>query len=158
MHSLSGQELLCIWEVAQHQHSVNQALTILAVAEPDVPQDELLSSSIVQRDARLLAVRLATFGSQVAGDAECTDCQERLEFTLDVADIRVVPESPSDGATTSRVYEATIEGYKLHFRLPNSLDLAHIVRCRDELTARTLLLQRCVLHASLDRQEVAPTH
>jgi hypothetical protein len=155
MHSLSGQELLRIWEVAQHQHPVSQALTILAVAEPGVPQDELLGMSIGQRDARLLTVRLATFGSQLAGYAECTACQERLEFTLDVADIRVVPERTNDAATTNQVYEAPIEGYELRFRLPNSLDLAHIVCCRDELTARALLLQRCVLHASLDGQEVA---
>jgi hypothetical protein len=158
MHSLSGQELLRIWEVGQHQHSVSQALTILAVAEPEVSQDELLALSIGQRDARLLAVRVATFGSQLVGYAECTDCQERLEFTLDVADIRVVPESQRDSASTSRVYEATIEDYKLRFRLPNSLDLAYIVRCRDELIARTLLLQRCVLHTSLEGQEVEQTN
>jgi len=154
MRSLSGQELLRIWEVAQHQHLVSQALTILAVAEPEVNQDELLALSIGQRDARLLTARQATFGSQLAGYAECITCQERLEFILDVADIRITPESANNGATVNQVYEATIEGYELHFRLPNSRDLAQIARCRDALVARTFLLQRCVIHASLDGQEV----
>ncbi len=154
MSSLSGQELLHIWEVAQHQHPVSQALTILAAAEPEVNQDELLALSIGQRDARLLTARQATFGSQLVGYAECIACQERLEFTLDVADIRITPESANNGATVNQVYEANIEGYELHFRLPNSLDFAQIAHCRDILFARTLLLQQCIVEASLDGQEV----
>ncbi len=169
MHGLLAQELLYIWEMSLQQHPVDRALTILAVALPEMPRDELLALSAGQRDAHLLAVRERTFGSQLAGFAECPDCQERLEFALDVADIRAMPqiENGTEGATKDvteiedgtggainlaprqGVYEVTIEGYDLRFRLPDSLDLAQIARCGDVDAARNLLVQRCVVHAAI---------
>jgi len=185
MRGLLVQELLYIWDVALRQHPVDRALTILAISLPEMPRDELLALSIGQRDTHLLAVRERTFGSQLAGFAECPDCQERLEFVFDVADIRAMPqiEDGTGGATkdvtegainraptdllpdyfvgeqyqapTNQVYEVTIEGYDLLFCLPNSLDLAQVVRCGDVTAARTLLVQRCVLQASRDDGAVA---
>jgi hypothetical protein len=177
MRGLLAQELLYIWEAALRQHPVDRALTILAISLPEMPRDDLLALSIGQRDAYLLAIRERTFGSQLAGFAECPTCQERLEFMLDVGDIRVVPEiedgtagamnrNPTDllpdyfvkvhnRAPTNQVHEVTIEGYDLRFRLPNSLDLAQIARCGDVDAARNLLVQRCVLQASQDGVEVA---
>jgi uncharacterized protein (UPF0212 family) len=177
MRGLFAQELLYIWEVALPQHPVDRALTILATALPEMPWDELLALSAGQRDIHLLAVRERTFGSQLAGFAECPDCQERLEFVFDVADIRAMPqiEDGTGGATkevtevedgtgaainrtpTQDVYEVKIEGYDLCFRLPNSLDLAQIVRCGDVDAARNVLVQRCVLQASQDGVGVAAT-
>src|SRR6266702_2021882 len=92
MRGLLAQELLYIWERGLQQHPVDRALTILAMALPEMPRDELLALSVGQRDTHLLAVREATFGSQLAGFAECPACQERLEFVFDVADIRAAPE------------------------------------------------------------------
>jgi hypothetical protein len=175
MHSLSAQELLLIWEVGLRQHPVDRALTILALALPKVLRAELLALSVGQRDAHLLAVRERTFGAQLAGFAECSACQERLEFVLDVVDIRAMPQiedgtggAMKDGteiedgtrgainrAPTQGIYEVAIEGYDLRFRLPNSLDLAQVVRCGDVTVARNLLVQRCVLQASRDDGAVA---
>jgi hypothetical protein len=177
--------------VGLQQHPVDRALTILALALPKAPRDELLALSVGQRDAHLLAVRERTFGAQLDGFAECSACQERLEFVFDVADIRAMPqiEDGTGGATkdvteiedgtegainraptdllpdyfvgeqnqapTNQVYEVTIEGYDLRFCLPNSLDLAQVVRCGDVTAARNLLVQRCVLQASRDDGAVA---
>jgi hypothetical protein len=154
MRGLSAQELLRIWEVALRQHPVDRALTILAVALPEVPRDELLALSVGQRDARLLSVRERTFGPQLAAFAECSACQERLEFVFDVTDIRVTPEIEGP---TNQVQEVTLAGYDLRFRLPNSVDLAQIVRCRDVVSARNLLVQRCILHVSQDDGETSVT-
>lgn len=154
MRGLSAQELLRTWEVALRQHPVDRALTILALALPEVPRDELLALSIGQRDARLLTVRERTFGSQLAAFTECSACQERLEFKFDVTDIRVTAEVEG---STNQVQEVTLEGYDLYFRLPNSIDLAHIVRCRDVVAASNLLVQRCILQASQDDRETAVT-
>jgi hypothetical protein len=60
-------------------------------------------------------------------------------------------------APTNQLHEVTIEGYKVRFRLPNSVDLAQIACCRDIVAARNLLVQRCVLQASLDGVEVGVT-
>jgi hypothetical protein len=163
MISLSEQDILQVWETGLRQHPVDRALSILAMALPEVPRDELLALSAGQRDTHLLAVRERTFGSQLAGFAECPACQERLEFVLDVGDIRVVPEieDGTGGATrnvtegainrapTQGVYEVTIEGYDLRFRLPNSIDLAQIARCGDVDAARNVLVQRCIVHAAI---------
>lgn len=153
MRSLSGQELLLIWEVAQYQHPVDQALTILTVALPDVPRDDLLALSVGQRDTRLLDVRQATFGSWFAGFAECAVCQERLEFTFDATDIRSL--AGGEPVEMPLVCTQIIESYELRFRLPNSLDLAHVARFRDVLAARNLLIQRCVLQISQQGVELA---
>jgi hypothetical protein len=153
MRGLSGQELLRIWEVAQYQHPVDKALTILNVALPDVPRDDVLALSIGQRDTHLSIVRQATFGSQCTGFAECPACQERSEFTFDLADIHTVSgQIPADAPLEGTL---TFEDYELRFRLPNSLDLADIARFRDVLAARNLLIQRCVLQISQHGDELA---
>src|SRR5712691_8789620 len=151
MHGLFAQELLHIWEVALRQHPLDRALTILAVALPEMPREKLLALSVGRRDAHLLAVRERTFGSQLAGFAECPECQERLEFVFDVADIRVAPEVED---LTNQVLEVAIEEYNLRFRLANSVDLAQIVRCQDMVAAYNVLVQRCILHATQDGREV----
>jgi uncharacterized protein (UPF0212 family) len=156
MHGLSARELLYVWEVALQQHSVDRALTILAMALPEMLRDELLTLSVGGRDAHLLTVRERTFGSQLAGFAECPACQKQLEFAFNMADIRAVPQT--EGAInrtfTHEAYEVTIEGYNLSFRLPNSLDLAQTARCGDVVAARNLLVQRCVLQAYRNSVEV----
>src|SRR6266487_6540595 len=93
MHGLSARELLYVWEVALQQHSVDRAVTILAMALPEMLRDELLTLSVGGRDAHLLTVRERTFGSQLAGFAECPACQKQLEFAFNMADIRAVPQT-----------------------------------------------------------------
>jgi hypothetical protein len=49
----------------------------------------------------------------------------------------------------------TSEGVELHFRLPNSLDLAAISSSRDVAAARDELVRRCLLQACQDSHDVA---
>ena len=87
MSVLSGATLIRIWEVGQRLHPVDQALIILAAAFPQMSRDELAALPIGQRDAHLLTVHEESFGPQLAGLAECPQCQEQLEFSFHVADI-----------------------------------------------------------------------
>jgi hypothetical protein len=151
MRGLSAQELLYTWEVALRAHSVERAITILEMVLPEVPRDELLALSVGQRDARLLSIREATFGSELAGFAVCPACQERLEFAFNINDIRVLQENL---ISTEQVQEVSIEGYHLYYRLPNSSDLAQIACFQDVMAARDLLLQRCILRAYQENVEV----
>ncbi len=146
MHVLSAQELLRAWEIGLEQHPLDRALTILEIACPESSRDALAALSIGQRDTRLFAIREKTFGVRLAGLATCPACQGQLEFVLNGADLRAAADKDS----TEQVQQTTIEGYSLHFRLPNSLDLAAIVNCGDVVTARGLLVQRCVLRAYQD--------
>ncbi|MFZ3168358.1 MAG: hypothetical protein WA130_12135 [Candidatus Methanoperedens sp.] len=142
MHPLSAQDILQVWELGQRQHPVGRALTMLAAACPDMMRDKLACLSIGQRDACLLTLREQTFGAKLNGFAECTQCKERTEFTMNVADIRVASNSDE------QVYELTVEGFDLRFHLPNSLDLAAIINCNDQAEARSLLVQRCLLQVN----------
>jgi hypothetical protein len=157
MHGLSAHELLYIWEVGWPQHPVDRAMTILAAAFPEASREELLNLSIGQRDRYLLAVRERTFGSQLVSFAECTACQERLEFTLDAADISDTAEMGSTGNsfTIDHEHELIIAGYEVRFRIPNSLDLAQVVRGQDAVAARNLMIQQCVVRSTQDGVEVA---
>jgi hypothetical protein len=151
MRGLSAQELLYTWEVALRAHSVEQAITILEMALPEVPRGELIALSVGQRDARLLSIREATFGTRLDGFAECPACQARLEFAFNVSDIRVLPENR---ISAKQAQEVAIEGFNLRYRLPDSSDLAQIVCFQDVMVARDLLLQRCVLQARQENVEV----
>jgi uncharacterized protein (UPF0212 family) len=149
MHSLSASEMVQIWEIGQSQHWLDRALTMLSVACPEKSVQDLVALSIGQRDAYLLTLRELTFGSDLNGFAECPKCSERLEFDLQVSDIRLIDLTqpvPAD-------YQLETEGYHLQFRLPNSQDLATIVACKDVELATTMLLQRCLLKC--DRDQIA---
>lgn len=142
MRSLSPHDLLHIWEQGQRQHPVDQALTILAAACPELTLEHLAGLSIGQRDARLLDLWAQTFGATLYGAATCPQCAARLEFPIAVADIRL--PAPSEAPRPELVTEDLTVG----FRLPNSKDLAAMTGCADVTTAWRLLAQRCVVHAS----------
>jgi T4 bacteriophage base plate protein len=147
---LSAQEMLIIWERGLHQHPVERALTTLNVAMPALAPDALLALSIGQRDACLLTLHEATFGVRLESFVECPACQERLEFTLNVTDIRVTDER--EGATSEQ--QALIDGYEVRFRLPNSRDLITIARLLDVKQARSTLVERCIIEAKRDGETV----
>lgn len=142
MHPLSANEILRVWELGQKQHPVGRALTILAFACPDLTWDKLVGLSIGQRDAYLLTLRERTFGGIINGFAGCMQCGERIEFTTNVADIRIACPS------VEQVYELTVEGFDLRFRLPSSLDLVTIIKCNNPAEARSMLVQRCLLQVN----------
>ena len=151
MRPLSAHDLLRIWEMGEDQHPLDRALTLLAVACPELTWDELAALSVGQRDVRLLTLREQTSGPRLNGFAECPRCAERLEFDVAVADLRVAAEP--DAGEEAR--ELVFDGLALRFRLPNSRDLAAVLDCQDPAAARNLLVQRCVLEASHDGVPVA---
>ncbi len=152
---LSAQEMLVIWERGLHQHPVERALTMLSVALPEFALDALLALTIGRRDAYLLTLHEITFGARLESVVECPACQERLEFTLNVADIRTAPEREVGNTGETGEQQATIDGYEMSFRLPNSRDLITIARLLDVGQARSTLVQRCLIEAKRDGESVA---
>jgi len=151
MRRLTGQEIVRIWEVGLGQHPLDQAMTMLMSAYPEASRDTLALLSIGQRDACLFAVREQMFGSRLSSLAVCPTCQEQIEFVLNMADMRITPSIEPTGD----VFTLTTDEGELHFRLPNSLDLAAIVGSNDLVTARNKLVQRCVLQTNRDGSDVA---
>jgi hypothetical protein len=147
-NTLSEQDILSIWEFGLRQHPVDRALTVLAVANPSLSRAHLLASSVGQRDMALLAIREQVFGASFASYAECPQCRAALEFAFSANDIRVgaAPET-NDG----QVLTFECDGYTLEARLPDSADQLAIVGCGDVASARTLLLQRCIVSSAYQR-------
>ena len=150
MHTLSGEEILHIWEIGLYQDPIERALTMLSTAFPQASRDELLVLSIGQRDAYLLSVRERTFGSQFVGFAVCLQCQEKLEFTFDASDVRV-GMAPLE--SIGQIQQIVVDDHELYVRLPNSVDLAAMRGCPDVASARNLLLQRCVSRVVCNGEE-----
>jgi hypothetical protein len=145
MQGLSAAELLGVWELGLAQSPLQRALTLLAAAAPDIPPEALSNLSIGERDARLLTLREWTFGPQLNGLTTCPGCNERLELTFEVSDVRARTESST--AEPGDALSLCVADYEASFRLPNSLDLAAISVSQGIAASREFLFQRCVLTA-----------
>lgn len=151
MRALSTSELLNVWERGIALQPVQRALALLAAACPETSPDMLAQLSIGQRDARLLTLREWAFGSQLVSLAVCPECQERLEMDFPIADLHTEP-----AAAPAEEELLTAEGYEICFRRLNSLDLLAIASNENGDESRERLLQRCVLQAFHENQEVSP--
>jgi len=134
MRALSATELLSVWESGASLVPLQRALTMLAFACPEASSDSLARLTIGQRDARLLALREMTFGSEVTGVTDCPECGEKIELSLNCSQIRSTTEAePPD----ELVVQAN--GSEVRFRLPTSADLLAI-------KSPEQLLERCLLN------------
>ncbi len=131
MRLLSASELLALWEQGVHQNSIEQALSILSACT-GAPWEELAVLPIGERDARLFAVYERLFGPELHAFTECSNCGERLEYSLPV------PRGASVATTQMERRSQTLQ-----LRPLNSADLAAIRDCGDERQGRRLLAERC---------------
>lgn len=143
MRPLSTRELLRAWEEGRGQTLVDRALLLLAQACPDESADELAALPVGRRDRRLLTLREWAFGRQLTCVARCPACDERLEASFSVEDVRT-DEAPPETEPADFDFEA--EGYEISFRLPDSADLAAFQELGGAAERRHLL-ERCVLSA-----------
>ncbi len=142
MEALTVPELLDAWEQGLGRPQFERALVLLA-ASTDEGADALSRLSIGRRDALLLSLRELTFGPRLTSVSACPACGERMEATFDVAGLRVAPEGDDE---QREAFELSVNGYQIHFRLPDSLDQAALSACvADVGAARDLLLRRCLL-------------
>ena len=121
-----------------------QALMLLATASPDKPLEDLEKLSIGRRDAQLLTLREVLFGSRLNGLTACPQCGRQLELDFEATELKV--DAAQDSPQTLTVSNG---GYVVHFRLPNSQDLAAITesgnaKCDAVGLTRALLL-RCLV-------------
>ncbi len=151
MRPLSAEHILRVWEIGQNQHPLDRALTLLTFALPNQTRSELATLSIGRRDAYLLTLRELTLGPQLNCYAECPNCGEQLEFTLEVGAIRLVDPEQS----LALGYQFTLDSVELQFRLPDSIDLAAVMVTRNLEKASLQLMQRCLLQAQRDGQAIA---
>ena len=110
MRALGVTELLTAWERAYAQRPAMRALTLVAAAStPEDPDPRTLP--VGERDARLLALRDATFGKTLESVAVCAACGEKVELCFTSDDVRA-PKHPAAGPPLR------VEGYEIEWRLP----------------------------------------
>jgi hypothetical protein len=153
MASFSALDIVHLWEIGRRQHPLDQALTILELACPEIERGTLAALTIGQRDTLIFQLREQTFGERLDVFVECPHCHERLEFSLPSADLRDL----SGAQKSDPVYEFDdfAVGMKISFRLPDSRDLAVALGSGTPENARAMLIQQCVIEASLDDRRVS---
>jgi hypothetical protein len=146
MRALAAPELLGTWERGLGQSTPYRALELLSMVHPEASQDELLAISIGGRDGDLLALRQQLFGQEMTGMVVCPRCTGRLDVTMNAAEMLSArgPESQAAGILN-------MDGYEVHFRCPNSEDLALELERDNPGGARDRLVARCLL--SVQRAE-----
>lgn len=149
MRRLTAPLLLDAWEQGLGRPQVERALGLLAAAT-DEGEDALARLSVGRRDALLLDMRELTFGPRLTSVSSCPACGERMEATFDVAALRVAPADEGQ----HEAFELSVNGYQIHFRLPDSSDQVALAACADVVAARDLLLRRCLLNVSHGGEEV----
>ena len=130
------EQLLDLWEWGNSQPPALRGLSLLKLAWRERSEEELAQLPIGERDALLAQLHAALFGLRQEVVTDCPRCNERLEFTLDLAQL-YGGDSRSSG-------EVTIGGKTIRFRVPDSIDLLEVAHMETEAARRTLLA-RCLV-------------
>lgn len=169
MRALGPAELLQSWEAGTTQPRWLWARNLVAALRPELSGAEVDALTIGARDALLLELREALFGSQLTGRSECPACRAPVELELSTAELRATSderfrqqvdpavlrglEHPSprtsptgtSGSTSTPTFRVLTDDGEIRFRVPTAGDVAAAARAHDVATMRSLLLERCVL-------------
>jgi hypothetical protein len=141
MRALSQSDVLRLWELGAEQPPARRALLLLDASAED-PDTQLAQWSIGWRDRRLLELRRALFGEDLAARVRCPSCGAAAELSFTASEILAPsPESPPDTVSVEA------EGYLLSARLPNSVDLLELESAPPAERDAQALLRRCLLDA-----------
>jgi hypothetical protein len=146
MRALSGGLLLEAWERGAPQGALDRALTLLAVACPELDWDQLQALSIPEQTLQLLRLRQMSFGSSLGGYLPCDSCGARLEFDLPIVPII----ERLEGLQPRGSIEWSLGDRRFSLRPVNTQDLRAALGLPDDRSARHLLLARCVSVSEAD--------
>ena len=150
MPGVSTETLLAAWERGRAEpQTIGRTLALLSAASPDVAPVALSELSIGERDAILLHLQEELFSGHVRALAVCAGCDQRVELSFDLAEVRVAGPSETNGTLT-----ASWERYQVEFRLPNSRDLLALSGPEDIEKKRVRLLERIVLRAECSDRSI----
>lgn len=136
MSALTAAHWLQTWEQSQ---SLPVPLRPCAWLAPLLDGGEAAAQALPlgQRDSHLLSLHEALFGRNLQAVVHCPACAQMLELALDCSELRA--EAPVDAQL-----QVNWQGGQVHFRLPDSRDLAFAARGGDLTRAREELLCRCL--------------
>ncbi len=138
-----------MWERGSAEDPVHRALTVLCFCTGE-PRDVLARYSVGARDRMLIEVHERLFGSTLAAFALCTACGEPLQYSVCASDLLASLPSPIEPPLLNT------SGASLRLALPDSLTLEVVSRCPGLAQATRLLVERCIVEASIEGQPVPP--
>lgn len=109
---------------------------------------------IEQRDALLLLLQEKVFGNEPKAVADCPQCGEHLELTLNI--LSMIDRSRDIyGDISPLLQEVTIGIYKFLIRNPDSRDIAEASKTRTQYAARARLIELCIKKAEKEGSTIA---
>lgn len=134
----SAAELLGVWESGLGRTGSERALLLLECACAETPVEELAGWSIGRRDAALFRLRRMLFGERLHSVARCPECGAEVEISFRLSDLECDDAGPGAGMLR-------LPDREIHFRAPDSRDLAAVETEPDVTAARDRLLERCIV-------------
>lgn len=147
----SPSQLLDVWEQGVHQPPLRRAWLLLEAANAGVA-GEVGRLSVGAADRQLLQLRRSLFGEQFEAVCACPGCGETMELSFTAAQLLVPENAPSVGEER----HLSAAGWEIRFRAPSLADLAEAGQQPDADSARTCLLDRCVVRAEQAGAVLAP--
>lgn len=147
MEGVRAADLFAVWERGDAESPAQRALALLLLTDP---RADPVTTSVGNRDARLLGLCTTARGPALAAEATCPGCGEALELEVDAAELA--------GAATATVEPELTwqgDGYAVRFRAPTAVDVAALPR-RGEPSAGRALLERCVVAAAHNGSRLEP--
>lgn len=135
-------ELLDLWQLGLGRTAVEQGLQLASRVCSTSERD-----SVGLRNDRILQWRKKVFGAQVSAVSTCPLCSTLVEVGFSTDSLPI--------AEGGGIHKFATAGLEFSFRLPNSLDLAYLLRFTDEEEAERALLGRCVLGVRRGKRTVA---
>ncbi len=115
--------------------------------------EEARALSVLDRDALLLAIRRSLFGDRVQVTVTCPDgaCGQKIDLDFHLGDMPI-PRREEEAPQ----YEATVDGHRIIYRLPNGGDqeVAAPLATADLARAERAILERCI--QQIDGSQGAP--
>jgi hypothetical protein len=149
MRALHPAELLRVWDEGDARHDIDRALVLLRFGLPERDYPWLASLPVGRRDAFLLHLRRATFGSRIVFVVLCPRCGEKLEDEASVDELLL----SDPWSQQPDVFRTTSGDWELTYRLVDSRDLAAVAPLGDGGAGRALA-KRCLLSARREGREV----
>ncbi|SFS96577.1 50S ribosomal protein L29 [Saccharopolyspora flava] len=139
-------ELLAVWESGLPRDPAGRALLLHRAARPGASDEELRAVPVGERAADLLLLRRELFGERMQVVAGCDECEQDMEFELDVSRLA---ERPAE-----RELQVSADGFLVEFRLPTVADVEAAAAGRTAEERRLRLLSRCTVTAARDGEPV----
>jgi hypothetical protein len=131
MKALDAAGLLDVWERGAPLGPSDRALLLLGRARPDLPADALGAVPIGRRDAELVRLRRALFGSRMTAIVSCPACAEPLELDIDLdaiaASVELSPEPSDSRDAAERRVPVVVGEREVSVRIPGTDDLVAAV-------------------------------